>query len=205
MARPAGLILDYGNVLARAQDQTWMETAARRLGADITALRAAYWQHRHDYDADLTAAAYWGRVLAASRAGLGAQDAKELEWLIEADIASWNVYHDEVWALAATFRQTGGRSYRLLVEQWPRGMARVRARWQLEARFDAVIISCEVGLSKPDPRIFRLCLDRLGLPAEETLFVDDRADDIEGALRIGLRTLQFEGPDALARLRALVA
>ncbi len=35
--------------------------------------------------------------------------------------------------------------------------------------------------------------------------MDDRADNIEGAARVGLRTLQFEGPDALARLRALVA
>ena len=202
MARPAGLILDYGNVLTHAQDQTWMETAARRLGADIAAFRDAYWEHRHAYDADLTAAAYWGRVLAASRAGT-APDAAELEWLIEADIASWNVYHDEVWALAATFRQAGGRTA-FLSNSGPEVMARVRARWQLEARFDAVIISCEVGLSKPDPRIFRLCLDRLGLRAGETLFVDDRADNIEGALWVGLRTLQFEGPDALTRLRALV-
>jgi len=202
MARPAGLILDYGNVLTHAQDQAWMETAARRLGADIAAFRDAYWEHRHAYDADLTAAAYWGRVLAASRAGT-APDAAELEWLIEADIASWNVYHDEVWALAATFRQAGGRTA-FLSNSGPEVMARVRARWQLEARFDAVIISCEVGLSKPDPRIFRLCLDRLGLRAGETLFVDDRADNIEGALRVGLRTLQFEGPDALTRLRALV-
>jgi putative hydrolase of the HAD superfamily len=83
-------------------------------------------------------------------------------------------------------------------------MARVRAHWPLDTRFDAVVISCEVGLSKPDPRIYQLCLDRLGLRAPETLFVDDRADNVEGAARLGLRTLQFEGPDALARLRALV-
>jgi HAD superfamily hydrolase (TIGR01509 family) len=67
-----------------------------------------------------------------------------------------------------------------------------------------VVISCEVGVSKPDPRIYQLCLDRLGLPAAETLFVDDRADNIEGAARIGLRTLHWEGADALDRLRALV-
>ena len=164
MARPAGLILDYGNVLTRAQDQTWMDTAARRLGADIAAFRAAYGQHRHAYDADLTAAAYWGRVLAASRSGTGAPGAEDLEWLIKADIASWSVYHDEVWALAATFRQTGGRTA-FLSNSGPEVMARVRAHRPLEARFDAVIISCEVGLSKPDPRIYQLCLDRLGLPA----------------------------------------
>jgi putative hydrolase of the HAD superfamily len=203
MPRPAGLILDYGNVLTHTQDQTWMDQAAHRLGADVTAFRAAYWQHRPAYDADLTAAEYWQRVLAASRRGAGALDAADLAWLIEADITSWSVYHDEVWALAARFRRTGGRAA-FLSNSGPEVMARVRERGPLDARFDAVVISCEVGVSKPDPRIYQLCLDRLGLPAPETLFVDDRADNIEGAARVGLRTLPWEGADALDRLRALV-
>jgi len=203
MARPAGLILDYGNVLTHAQDQTWMDVAARRLGTDIAAFRAAYWQHRPAYDADLSAAAYWGRVLAAARPGAGAMDTVDLAWLIETDIASWSVDRDEVWALAAEFRRTGGRTG-FLSNSGPEVMARVRERWPLDARFDAVVISCEVGVSKPDPRIYQLCLDRLGLPAPETLFVDDRADNIEGAARVGLRTLHWEGADALDRLRALV-
>lgn len=79
-----------------------------------------------------------------------------------------------------------------------------RADHPLEARFDAGVMSCEVGLAKPDPRIFRLCLERLGLSAATVLFVDDRADNVEAAARVGLRTLQFEGPDALDRLRALI-
>ena len=203
MPRPAGLILDYGNVLTHTQDQTWMDQAAHRLGAEVTAFRAAYWQHRPAYDADLTAAEYWQRVLAASRRGAGALDAADLAWLIEADITSWSVYHDEVWALAARFHRTGGRAA-FLSNNGPEVMARVRERWPLDARFDAVVISCEVGVSKPDPRIYQLCLDRLGLPAPETLFVDDRADNIEGAARVGLRTLHWEGADALDRLRALV-
>jgi putative hydrolase of the HAD superfamily len=203
MARPAGLILDYGNVLTHPQDQAWMDPAARRLGADPAAFRAAYWQHRHAYDADLGAAAYWGRVLAASRPGAGAPDTADLAWLIETDITSWSVDHDEVWALAATFRRTGGRTA-FLSNSGPEMMARLRARRPLDGWFDAVVISCEVGLSKPDPRIYQLCLDRLGLAAPAALFVDDRADNIAGAVRVGLQTLQFEGPDALARLRALV-
>jgi len=105
--------------------------------------------------------------------------------------------------LAAEFRRDGGRTA-FLSNSGPEMMARVRTRRPLEARFDAVVISCEVGLSKPDPRIYELCLERLALPAASTLFVDDRADNVEGAARIGLRTLQFEGPDALERLRALI-
>jgi putative hydrolase of the HAD superfamily len=202
MARPAGLILDYGNVLSRAQDQTWMDAAARRLGADVAVFRAAYWQHRHAYDADLSAAAYWRRVAAAARPAT-ALDPGDLAWLIASDVASWSVYHDEVWALAARFRAAGGRTA-LLSNSGPEVMARVRADHPLEARFDAVVISCEVGLAKPDPRIFRLCLERLGLSAGAALFVDDRADNVEAAARVGLQTLQFEGPDALEQLWARV-
>ncbi|MGH7317723.1 MAG: HAD-IA family hydrolase, partial [Candidatus Rokuibacteriota bacterium] len=127
----------------------------------------------------------------------------DLAWLIASDVASWSVYHDEVWALTAEFRAAGGRTA-FLSNSGPEVMARVRADHPLEARFDAVVISCEVGLAKPDPRIFRLCLERLALPAATALFVDDRADNVEAAARLGLQTFQFEGPDALERLRALV-
>jgi putative hydrolase of the HAD superfamily len=202
MARPAGLILDYGNVLSRVQDQTWMDEAARRLGAEVAAFRAAYWRHRHAYDDGLSAADYWRRVVAAARPA-AAPAPSDLAALIASDVASWSVYHDEVWALAARFRAAGGRTA-LLSNSGPEVMARVRADHPLEARFDVVMISCEVGLAKPDPRIFRLCLERLGLSAGAALFVDDRADNVEAAAGVGLQTLQFEGPDALDRLRALV-
>ena len=202
MARPAGLILDYGNVLSRAKDPTWLDAAARRLGADATAFRAAYWQHRHAYDADLPAAACWPRVVAGARPA-AALDPSDLAWLIASDVASWSVYHEEVWALAARFRAAGGRTA-FLSSSGPEVIARVRADHPLETRFDAVVISCEVGLAKPDPRIFRLCLERLGLSAGAALFVDDRADNVEAAAGVGLQTLRFEGPDALERLQALV-
>jgi putative hydrolase of the HAD superfamily len=199
--RPAGLVLDYGNVLTLPQDQTWMDDAARRLGVEPTAFRDAYWRHRHDYDADLPAATYWRRVVADVRpAGPSLDDPA---WLIAADVASWTVYHEAVWTLADAFRTAGGRTA-LLSNSGPEMMAHVRSQRPLESRFDAVIISCEVGLAKPEAAIFRLCLERLGLSAGSVLFVDDRADNIEGAARVGLRTLHFDGPDALDRLRAAV-
>jgi putative hydrolase of the HAD superfamily len=200
--RPAGLILDYGNVLTFPQDQTWMDGAARRLGAEPAAFRDAYWRHRHDYDADLSALEYWRRVVADARPGGPSLD--DPGWLIAADVASWTVYHEAVWTLADAFRAAGGRTA-LLSNSGPEMMAHVRTARPLEPRFDAVIISCEVGLAKPDAAIFRLCLERLGLPAGAVLFVDDRADNIEGAARVGLRTLHFEGPGSLDRLHAAVA
>lgn len=204
MTAPAGLILDYGNVLSRRQDETWLEPAATRVGTTEHALRDAYWQHRHGYDAGLPVHEYWHRVLAAAGADRArAADPVDLAWLIDQDVSSWLHYDEDVWALAADFHARGGRTA-FLSNSGPEVMARLRADRRIESIFDAVVISCEVGLSKPDPRIYLYCLDRLGIEAPQVLFVDDRADNIEGAARIGLRTLLFKGPDALARLRALL-
>ncbi|HYO17422.1 MAG TPA: HAD-IA family hydrolase, partial [Dermatophilaceae bacterium] len=52
--------------------------------------------------------------------------------------------------------------------------------------FDAVVISGEVGMRKPEPEIFELALDRIGLPAGECVFVDDMAHNVVAAERAGL-------------------
>jgi putative hydrolase of the HAD superfamily len=58
--------------------------------------------------------------------------------------------------------------------------------------FDAVIISEEAGVTKPDPRIFRMALDQLGRAAEETVMVGDAWDtDIVGARAAGIRPIWF--------------
>ena len=52
--------------------------------------------------------------------------------------------------------------------------------------FDVVVISGEVGMRKPEPRIFRHTLDRLGLEAEQCVFVDDLRPNIRAAADLGL-------------------
>lgn len=60
--------------------------------------------------------------------------------------------------------------------------------------FDAVVISGEVGLRKPDPRIFAYVLDALGVAASEAAFVDDVRPHVEAALDLGLHAVQHEDP-----------
>lgn len=52
--------------------------------------------------------------------------------------------------------------------------------------FDAVVISGEVGMRKPEPRIFRHALDRVGLPGEECAFIDDIEANIVAARALGM-------------------
>ena len=75
---------------------------------------------------------------------------------------------------------------------------------RLETWFDIVIVSCEVGLCKPQPGIYRLCLERLEVPAASALFVDDRRENLEGAEAVGLRTLHFTGDESVPALRRVL-
>ena len=57
--------------------------------------------------------------------------------------------------------------------------------------FDAMVISAEVGLAKPDPRIYQLMLERLDVRAEEAIFVDDFIENIAAAQAYGLAAVHF--------------
>lgn len=58
--------------------------------------------------------------------------------------------------------------------------------------FDGKIISAEEKLSKPDPRIYELLLKKFNLIPEECLFIDDRRENIESAIKCGLNGYIFD-------------
>ncbi len=195
------LILDYGGVLSWPQPDNWFQVVAERIGVAPDGFHAAYWHHRPAYDAGLPARDYWRRVLdmlSPSRAAVG------VEVLIQMDVASWTEYRDEVWSLARSFRTLGGRTA-FLSNGVPEAMAKIRADRSLESWFDVVVVSCEVGAAKPHPRIYEICLSRLGVDANQALFVDDRLENVDGAAKLGIRTLHFTGPDAMKQLAYLTS
>ena len=62
-----------------------------------------------------------------------------------------------------------------------------------------MVVSGEVGLTTPDPEIYRVSLHRFGMAAESTVFVDDRQNNVDASIEVGMTGLLFT--DA-ARLRA---
>jgi epoxide hydrolase-like predicted phosphatase len=63
--------------------------------------------------------------------------------------------------------------------------------WNIQDAFDEIVISAEVGLMKPDRRIYSLVLDRLALRPKEALFIDDFQTNIDGARRANIKAVQF--------------
>jgi HAD superfamily hydrolase (TIGR01509 family) len=69
--------------------------------------------------------------------------------------------------------------------------------------FEVIIRSCDIGSRKPDARMVRLTLERLGTAPEETLFVDDRPANREAAHTLGVTTVDGSGPAGIVRIREL--
>ena len=76
-------------------------------------------------------------------------------------------------------------------EYWPRIPA--------SKFFDGKLISADVHVIKPQPEIYRLCLEKFNLKAEECFFIDDAPANIEGALQCGIPGAVFHGDAALLR------
>jgi 2-haloacid dehalogenase len=74
-----------------------------------------------------------------------------------------------------------------------------RDRFEFLDWFDGLLVSGEERMTKPDPAIFQLLLDRFGLDPEETVFVDDSPANVAAARRLGIDAVRFTGHDQLRR------
>ena len=73
----------------------------------------------------------------------------------------------------------------------------VRHEFDFLNLFDEIILSGEVKLIKPEPEIFELCLQKIGKPANQCLFIDDSEANIITAQRLGFDTVHFVSPEHL--------
>jgi putative hydrolase of the HAD superfamily len=139
---------------------------------------------------------WWGVV----RARLDMAEATLAE--LRRDLASAGHWSEE---LVSYLRDRRGRTKTAAVANaWPYVRPRLRQDG-LADLFDELVLSCEVGCAKPDPRIYRLTLDRLGVAPGDALFVDDVAENVEAAESIGMQShLHRDTADTTERIGRFV-
>ncbi|CAN5666662.1 hypothetical protein BH11ARM2_BH11ARM2_00390 [soil metagenome] len=90
-----------------------------------------------------------------------------------------------------TLRESGMRL--AVVSNWDRTLHNALAHARLRGYFEFALASLEEGVEKPDPRVFAIALDRLGLAPEEVVHVGDHlVDDIQGAASAGIRAVHLD-------------
>jgi 2-haloacid dehalogenase len=72
-----------------------------------------------------------------------------------------------------------------------------RERYEFLRWFEGTVVSSSEGVIKPDPRIYRVLLERYGLTPGSTLMIDDNPRNIEAARSLGMPAVLFESPEAL--------
>lgn len=192
-----GLLVDWGGVLTTNLFKSFGDFCTRE-GLDPQAVAAAFAGDREarrmlvDFECGRIEerefeAALAGRLGVPAEgltdrlfAGLGAEPA-----MIEAVVAA---------------RRAGIRTG-LLSNSW--GGRYDRSRW--EEMFDVTVISGELGMRKPDPEIYVLAAERLGLPPQDIVFVDDLPQNLPPAEAAGMATVHHtDPPGTLARLEELL-
>jgi len=190
------VVFDYGMVLSGLPDPAAHAEMRRITGLSHEAFEALYWVDRHAYDrGDLTGLGYWRKLASDAGLDLAPETIAELNgW----DARMWTTCNPEMvaWHRALKAR---GIATAILSNMGDAVMESIAGSFAWIADFDVPIWSYRHRMAKPEPAIYELLLQKLGTAPEETLFLDDKLENIEAARRFGIVGLQFSTVEQLRR------
>ena len=188
MTAVRAVIFDFGNVICFPPSPQKIARAAADCGLSVDDFWRAAWKPRLEYDAGLMEpAVYWDAV--ASAAGTRF-DAALLPALIRHEVEWWNDFDTRVLYWIDALRASGIRT--AILSNLPRVLGEaLRATPGFLDRFHHVTFSYELRMIKPAPGIYRHAVEGLRVAPRETLFLDDKQTNVEGALAAGLHAELF--------------
>jgi putative hydrolase of the HAD superfamily len=188
------VILDYGEVLCHRPTPEEIDRMAGVFRLNQEEFTEAYTPSRNPYDQGVISTEdYWKEF--AKRAGVEI-DVAMAEQLALWDIEMWSKVNPSMVAWLESLHIAGLRTAVLS------NMTHSMKGYMLKAfdwlrHFDCHVFSCDIKVIKPNAAIYHYCLECLGSKPEETLFVDDREANVEGARAVGIRAIRFHSVEQL--------
>ncbi len=193
------VFIDFGGVIMRTEDKGPRTRQAERLGMTFRDLEKIFFESDSSQRAstgEIPEEAHWQAV--AEVLGVSRQTADK----ITAEFFSGDRADEALLDFLRSLRPE--HKVGLISNAWS-GLRAFITRQKIEDVFDEMIISAEVGLMKPDPRIYRLALEKLEAQPEEAVFLDDVPVNVEAARSVGMSAIQFTQPEkALEELKQLL-
>jgi 2-haloacid dehalogenase len=193
MTRPQAVVFDIGNVLIewnpeRYYDSQLGEDGRRRLFAEVDL---------HGMNERIDAGGPF-RETVYDLADRTPAWAEQIRWWHDRwiDLASPRIDHSI--ALRRALRRAGVPVF-ALTNFGIHSFAYAETQYDFLGEFDRRYVSGHMGVTKPDPEIYRLVEEDCGLPPDSLLFTDDRHDNISVAASRGWQVHLFEGPEGWAR------
>jgi putative hydrolase of the HAD superfamily len=188
------VIFDYGRVLTGPPDPAAYAELLRITGLSADRLDRAYWKDRNAYDeGKLTGLGFWRQIARDEGLKLAEPELAELNlwdarmWTRgNPAMLDWQLAIKESGLLTAIVSNMGDTVHEHMVRE---------LRWL--SRFDVLVWSYQLGIAKPDPAIYRYALEKLGTRPAETLFIDDKAENVDAAVALGMEGIIFSDVEKL--------
>ncbi len=188
------VVFDYGMVLSTAQEPAALAALKQITRLDDAAFDAHYWRYRHRYDlGELNGTSFWQAISRDASLGL---NSSEITRLIEHDVVMWSTLNETMLRWVAAVQDAGLRTA-ILSNMGEELLRYMRQEFGWLGRFDHHTWSCELGIGKPDPEIYRYTCRELGVAPGEALFLDDKPENIAAAESVGMQAIQFTTAEAL--------
>jgi putative hydrolase of the HAD superfamily len=194
IAAVKAVIFDYGGVISNPPNRSGWGDLAAAARLPVERLIDAYLRSREPYDLGLVRGdGYWQMFGDACGERY---TAAERQRLIELDMRMWETIDQAIVAMARQLQRAGFVTG-ILSNMHADLLDRIRQNPPWLSAFDVSVFSCDLGLVKPDARIYRSLLDRLQLAPADVLFIDDAPGNIEAARAAGLHGIMFTSSDQL--------
>ena len=194
------VIFDYGLVLSGPPSPAAIEQILALVEIDHARFDELYWARRTDYDlGKLTGQTYWLDILKSAGRG---PNTVLVDRLIELDGQVWLTENTPLLQWQSTLHAKGVRSA-ILSNMGDAVQRQIELNCPWINRFEVRVWSNTVHITKPDPRIYMYILDQLGVDASNAVFIDDRLDNCQSALALGIRAVQYTAIDWYSNLAAL--
>jgi epoxide hydrolase-like predicted phosphatase len=194
------IIWDFGGVLVRTKNRTPRERLAARVGMTYDELYKLIFNSQSSRQAtlgEISTQEHWNTI--KKTLNLPPEESPK----VPKEFWGGDSLDEDLMEYIRNSRSH--HTIALLSNAWDDLRQTLIEEWGIIDAFDHVIISSEVGLAKPDPRIFRLALERVGAEPKEAVFVDDFIENVEAARDVGMHAIHFQNSQqALEELEKLL-
>jgi putative hydrolase of the HAD superfamily len=187
------IVFDFGDVLnhhLKAKEEKDALVQAAEMEPAVFFER--YWHHRCAYDTGkLDARQYWKLVLDNPTDG-------KITLLRQIDVQVAVRLNFDMWRWIRRLKSSG--KVLTLLSNMPHDLARYHERSSVHDNFHHTFFSCDIGMAKPDPDIYRFVQETTGIAPQNTLLLDDTAENIAAAREAGWEAVQFRSLEQTAIL-----
>ena len=188
------VIFDYGMVLTDLPDTKAHDAMVRLTELPVERFESLYWNDRQAYDeGKLSGIAFWQKFLREAHL---AADQATVEELNRLDARMWTTQNPAMIAWQNRLKQHGLLTA-ILSNMGDSVLASVEREFAWIKGFDVLVWSYQLHMAKPDPAIYLHTLQRLGTRPDEALFIDDKRLNVDAAIALGMKSVQFSTIDRL--------